>query len=836
MPTSNIVIDQQDIFYAPKLADFAQTLLGDDTSFLPIRLDGTKEPDTDVLPLNEHGKRKWKPLESRLPTKDEVERWFGNGTPRGIGIIQGRGRELLDLDVKRDAKRAELAVKYLQDPRIKDIILRCPVVATPNNGYHVYYRCKENEGNQVLAKRLDGFGTFVETRGPGGYAAAPPTPGYRLVSQVPIEQTPTIWPEERALLFAVAREFSEIIIPTREHRETVTEYDDPDPTRPGSIFNRAALWDDILEPKGWTYLFGDDDVGYWERPGKAERTTSAQTIGNVLLVYSTNASPFEAWSSTNRIGYTKFHAFTLLYHDGDFSEAAGDVAERGFNDTEFFCHGEADQKIEELFADVGVEDSGNDLMRGEVVENHEPSGTAMQKVCSDAKVLPNIKDNPLYAYLWRGYHGRYLSDDQREKRIASTNEVLQFVPPASIFTDYLAGAMPTTDAPVWFHVASALSLAAYLINRQAYVMDGNRRCYPLFWIGVLAGSGSLHKSASVNPVRNQLRDDLDLGRTLVRATTWAQLIDKIGIELSRTVGDGKPTAAEARMMCEMEDQDGRCRNGLAYYHLGEIATLLASLNKTYNEEAKPTLTDWWDCPPDDSYETKSQGKYYIYRPFVSILGASTVDWFIAGCKHSDLMGGFLPRWLFFANGVQDFQLSQPDGTDEGIAARLARRCVALKQYRGRVAFSTEAEDFYNDWYLRNCKDADKGITAWLARLTVYAKKIALVFEATSTGSTTISEASTVLACKLVSRIKDELCRLLDEQLAFSEADGQVKRLLELVRSHGGRIEHWRALKDIRLHARPFKEVVETAIQQGRIERVVEKNPKNGKEALLYVAL
>jgi hypothetical protein len=542
----------------------------------------------------------------------------------------------------------------------------------------------------------------------------------------------------------------------------------------------------------------------------------------------------------NRVGYTKFHAFTLLYHDGDFSSAAQDAAERGFNDTEFFCHGDLDKKVEDICAPfnvVGIEDGGSDLRRSEVVEDHEPTVTAPPEACIGAKVLPDIRDDPLYAYIWRGYHGRYLTDEQRERRIATTKEVLQFVPPDSIFTDYLAGAMPTTDAPVWFHVASALSLAAYLINRRAYVVDGNRMCFPLFWIGVLAGSGSLHKSASINPVRQILRDDPDLSGTLARTTTWAQLIDKIGIELRRNNDDGKPTAAEARLMCEDMDRKTQCLNGLSYFHLGEIATLLASLNKTYNEEAKPTLTDWWDCPPDDFYETKTAGKYYIYRPFVSILGASTVDWFIEGCKHSDLMGGFLPRWLFFANGTQDFQLSQPDGTDKTTARRLLARCKELKQYRGRVMFSTEAEDFYNDWYLDHCKDADKAIAAWLARLTVYAKKIALVFEAASTGRTTISEGSTVLACKLVNRIKDGLVRLLDEQLAFSDTDRHVKRFVEIVKSNDGRIEHWRALRDMHLSADRFKrEIVVTAIEQGKIERDVVKNPKNGKESLFYLAL
>ena len=681
----NNIVSSEPISLAQEFSQFAAALRDDGTSFLPIKLNGSKKPDWSVLPLDELGDPEWLPLQTRLPTNAEVSKWFGNGVARGIGIIQGRvsseqvPRELLDVDVEQDERRAKLAYKFLADERVREILHRCPLVATPSGGYHVYYRCEQVEGNQVLAKLLDGKSddgktipkTFMETRGDGGYSAAPPTPGYRLINQIPIELTPIITADERALLFQVAREFGEVMIPTREHRLTVQQYDDPDPTRPGSIFNRVASWQDILEPKGWTHLFGDDDVGHWQRPEKPERTTSAQTIGHVLLCYSTNASPFEAWSASNRIGYTKFHAYTLLYHAGDFFAAAKDLAEEGYNDTEYYSHGDLDQKIESIcgsYHAVDVGDEGSDLLRGEVVEDHEPRLMTSPQICTEARFTDNIKDDPLYAYLWRGYHGRFLTDAQRDKRIASTQEALEFVPPNSVFTDYLAGAMPTTDAPVWFHVASALSLSAYIINRQAYLMDGNRMCFPLFWIGVLAGSGTMHKSATINPVRQILRDDLDLGSTLVRATTWAQLIDKIGIELRRkTDDDTRPTAAEARSMCEMEDQEARCLNGLAYFHLGEIATLLASLNKTYNEEAKPTLTDWWDCPPDDLYETKTAGKYYIYRPFVSILGASTVDWFISGCKHSDLMGGFLPRWLFFANGVQDFQLSQPDPADETIA-------------------------------------------------------------------------------------------------------------------------------------------------------------------------
>jgi hypothetical protein len=65
--------------------------------------------------------------------------------------------------------------------------------------------------------------------------------------------------------------------------------------------------------------------------------------------------------------YCKFAAYAVLNHDGDFSAAARELSEQGYNDTEYYCYGEMERKVEESFAEVEVEDAGTDLKRGEVV-------------------------------------------------------------------------------------------------------------------------------------------------------------------------------------------------------------------------------------------------------------------------------------------------------------------------------------------------------------------------------------------------------------------------------------------------------------------------------------
>ena len=843
MPTSNIVIGNPVDFRAQSFSDFAAALIDDGTSFLPITLDGSKSPDGAVLPIGETGKRVWKPLESRLPTSDEMKCWFGNGKPRGIGIIHGRlspgkgARELLDLDVKGNERRSELASQFLDDERIRNIIVRCPVVATPSGGFHVYYRCEKTEGNQVLAKVLDDKAedgrtkakTFIETRGDGGYSAAPPTPGYRLVNLVPITQTPTFTPEERELLFTVAREFSEVVTPTKRQREAIESYEDPDPTRPGSIFNRVASWQDILEPKGWHLLYSDGEIEHWRTPEKHEDGASATTnyMGSDLLyVFSSNASPFEAEAA-----YSKFAAFAILYHEGDFSAAAGDVAERGFNETDFFDFGDPDQIVEQMTADyhaVQIEDGGDELAEGERVEQHG------EKVCTDAKVFPDLKDDPLYAYLWRGEHGRYVTDQEREKRINSTREVLQFVPSKSIFTDYLAYVMPTTDAPVWFHLAGALSVASHLINRRAYLTSGLDIYYPNLWIGVIAESGQ-RKSSALNPARDLLREDSHYGQTLPDSFTFASLMQDLGMRIRDEYEEAElPTLLEARAMCQHDEGElPYYTQGIGYFCFSEIATFLATLAKSYNEEAKATITDWYDCPKERVKKTTTQGKLYLYKPYISIFGASTVHWLVQGCRESDMLGGFLPRWLFFTNTEQDFSLSERDAPDPQIRERLTADCQKLKAYRGDVTYGDEAKDCYHEWYHAFIKDTDALVTPWLPRLTVYAKKIALVFEAATTGENIVSAATNQLACKLVSKLKDDLAKMLHEQMAFNEVDRLCKRLVQIVKANGGRVEHSAALRNLNTDARTMNmAVVPTACQKALIVRE-EVKAKNGKMQVFY---
>lgn len=165
----------------------------------------------------------WKPLQEERLSAEEIGdihqgKAIRGGTirarstpPTGVAVITGRASgnlEVLDVDTKHDLsgtlwERLEEAINR----DLPGVLDRAPIVTTGSGGRHIYYRCETIEGNLKLAKNEVKEDT-IETRGEGGYAVAPPSPGYTLVSGS-LDNIPTITPQERDVLFIIAAMFDE---------------------------------------------------------------------------------------------------------------------------------------------------------------------------------------------------------------------------------------------------------------------------------------------------------------------------------------------------------------------------------------------------------------------------------------------------------------------------------------------------------------------------------------------------------------------------------------------------------------------------------------------------
>jgi hypothetical protein len=249
----------------------AQRLLAAGLSIIPISADGTKAPAGRLLPRDPHtGEATWKTYQARLATPDELHRWVSSGRV-GLAILGGAisgNLEILDFDA------ADLFAPWceLVDSLGPGLVERLPVVNTPSDGRHVYYRCETIEGNQKLAQHLGADRrpkTAIETRGEGGYVLAPgcPLAGHPrhkpyILLDGDLADIPVMTPPERRMLLNAARTFNAYVPP---ERLLSAPSSGPRPQglgeRPGDIFARQATWEEVLLPHGWVKVGQRGDVG-----------------------------------------------------------------------------------------------------------------------------------------------------------------------------------------------------------------------------------------------------------------------------------------------------------------------------------------------------------------------------------------------------------------------------------------------------------------------------------------------------------------------------------------------------------------------------------------------
>src|SRR5262249_33073164 len=159
----------------------------------------------------------------------------------------------------------------------------------------------------------------IQTRGEGGYALAPGTPAvchekgtlFEHISGPPLTELSIITVTEREVLIRCARSFNRFV------------KDEPRANsggRPRDHYNSLGSWDNVIGMYKWVLVRQAGDRMLWRRPGKDTEGCSATTgycsspkRGDLLYVFSSNASPFEANKS-----YSKFEAYAFLNFGGDF--------------------------------------------------------------------------------------------------------------------------------------------------------------------------------------------------------------------------------------------------------------------------------------------------------------------------------------------------------------------------------------------------------------------------------------------------------------------------------------------------------------------------------------
>lgn len=330
---------------------------------VPPKQDGSKRPETERVPRerltellgedvaaslcgDEPYAYTWKHWQVDGPSEALIRQWYGNGR-EGNGVVTGAISKHLELFEFDDLHAYTTFCDTAEALGYGDLIEQIRngyEELTPGGGVHWFWYCEPAGECQKLAQRPgppDQHGrptiqTLIEMKAEGGFAIhAPsrgsvhPTGGSYEVLSGSITTIARITPAERQCLIDLARTLDEM--PKRDYvpvaRPTSsTSADD----RPGDDFDRRATWLDVLEPHGWACVSQRGQTEYWKRPGTEHRwsaTINGPGVGADRLYVFSSSTPFEPQRS-----YSKFQAFAILNHAGDFAAAARDLGGRGYGE------------------------------------------------------------------------------------------------------------------------------------------------------------------------------------------------------------------------------------------------------------------------------------------------------------------------------------------------------------------------------------------------------------------------------------------------------------------------------------------------------------------------
>lgn len=295
---------------------------------VPPRQDGSKAPMVH-----------WRRYEDERPSLAQLDRWYGAGLT-GLGIVCGPvSRNTFMFEAEDDATAQRLRAEahgsgrgYLLDRLDAGYLER-----TPGDGVHWLGRSSEIGRNTKLARRLkrpeemadpgDKVKVLIETRENGGYAILAPSHGKVHPSGRPyvllaggFSTIPTITPAERDALYALARSLDEMPAPAPRQAPRAEPYTGDSIA---DAFNARSTWAEILTPHGWSFWRSVGDNEHWSRPGRKGATSATINEGGagVLYVFS-SSTMFEPGRA-----YSRFGAYAVLNHAGDFSAAARAVRE-----------------------------------------------------------------------------------------------------------------------------------------------------------------------------------------------------------------------------------------------------------------------------------------------------------------------------------------------------------------------------------------------------------------------------------------------------------------------------------------------------------------------------
>lgn len=352
---------------------------------------------------------------------------------------------------------------------------------------------------------------------------------------------------------------------------------------------------------------------------------------------------------------------------------------------------------------------------------------------------------------------------------------------------YVDYASEFTDAPKIIHYRTALMLISSTIQRNLYLVQGHKWIYPNLFMLIIAPSSFYRKSYSISIAEDIIRE---IDPTILMPNEFSR--EKIVEMMQR-----QPT-------------------GL--FTMYEFSNFMGMCSRDYMAGTVSMITELFDSPLEYRREIKEK-TYIIERPFLNILGASTIDWLEATIKEKEITGGFLPRFLIVTAPRKDKIVAFQPESDKVKRAELVS---ILKEYAllsGKMWFNSKAIAFYEKWYIdyENYYGHDEVmLTGFYTRLTEYAKKFAILLNIDAGKGMEIGEDIVRDSCSMAKGFAEETKDLILHGFSISKFDSERNKVENIIKKNK-KISRSDLLRKSKISSFELSRIIQTLIESEKIE-------------------
>jgi hypothetical protein len=263
----------------------------------------------------------WKKYQTEQRTPEQV---VALTSPK-FGIVTGfNNLEVIDVDLKVFATLKEQKefwdeyLGFLKD-NIDEFDKKFVIKKTLNKGYHILYKCISIKGNTKIAKLKGHTEALIESRGIGGMVIA-----YQdTLTLINYHQIQEITEEERDILWSCSRTYNYVNEVVLEPKKNKVEFQDTE----------IACWDDYNSKTDIFDVIGTDFtiVANHSKKYVIKRHGASSPHSGYVYKEDNRMYLFSTGSIyPNEKQISPFVAYAWKNHNGDFSETAKDLYQKGY--------------------------------------------------------------------------------------------------------------------------------------------------------------------------------------------------------------------------------------------------------------------------------------------------------------------------------------------------------------------------------------------------------------------------------------------------------------------------------------------------------------------------